>query len=114
MRISDWSSDVCSSDLLPRRAARYRRQQIEPGHGLGIDIAMLGAADHADGVDGGMAAQPLHRMAHQRAAEQGPVLLGQEIGRASCRARVCSYVEISVDAGSWQKKKIQPPDKQKH
>src|SRR3546814_7924337 len=27
MRISDWSSDVCSSDLLERRADRLRHQQ---------------------------------------------------------------------------------------
>src|SRR3546814_20973722 len=28
MRISDWSSDVCSSDLLPRRVARLRTEPL--------------------------------------------------------------------------------------
>src|SRR3546814_5382159 len=30
MRISDWSSDVCSSDLAPRRAARRTAQGRQP------------------------------------------------------------------------------------
>src|SRR3546814_2414606 len=72
MRISDWSSDVCSSDLNshgvanqgtarfrgpgPRRSrcGRLRAQDIEPGR-------------------------------YQRPQRQ-------EIGRASCRERVCQYV----------------------
>src|SRR3546814_20034670 len=32
---------------------------------------------------------------------------GGEIGRASCRERVCQYVEISVVAGSLKKKETQ-------
>src|SRR3546814_3026634 len=61
MRISDWSSDVCSSDLV---------------HGLGDDL--LGLADRLD-----------------RLAETDEILvieLGDQIGRASCRERVCQYV----------------------
>src|SRR3546814_11264922 len=34
-----------------------------------------------------------------------PGLIQTEIGRASCRARVCQYVYISVCAGSLKKKK---------
>src|SRR3546814_20072277 len=30
--------------------------------------------------------------------------LAEEIGRASCRERLCQYVETSVDAGSLKKK----------
>src|SRR3546814_4545366 len=29
MRISDWSSDVCSSDLIRQRATEYRQRQAE-------------------------------------------------------------------------------------
>src|SRR3546814_5379933 len=82
MRISDWSSDVCSSDLdrrdevlrsagavrffFTRRAVRARTRAI-----------LLSAALVAFG--GGAAAQDFDRAVHQ-------------IGRASCRDRVCQYV----------------------
>src|SRR3546814_16315415 len=34
---------------------------------------------------------------------------GKEIGRASCRARVCKYVEISVDGVCFKKKHKDTP-----
>src|SRR3546814_17868545 len=37
--------------------------------------------------------------------ERASELVDLEIGRASCRERVCQYVEISVDAGTFKKKK---------
>src|SRR3546814_11157430 len=52
MRISDWSSDVCSSDLLARKAAHLRCAQAEPGLGQvtndGMDAARVPthALDH--------------------------------------------------------------------
>src|SRR3546814_2983267 len=66
MRISDGSSDVCSSDLLERA-----RSLAERGF---ISAAGLQRAEQ-----------------DQRAAlaEQNAAL---EIGRASCRERVCQYV----------------------
>src|SRR3546814_12550353 len=107
MRISDWSSDVCSSDLVdvtplanhvelhrlaqpPRRDAEFQGTRIV--HLAAIDgqhdIARLeaGAIGRAAAIDG--LAQP-----------------AAEIGRASCRERVCQYVSISVAAGSLKKKK---------
>src|SRR3546814_7418692 len=60
MRISDWSSDVCSSDL---------------------QIVQLFGGD-APAV---IAPQPLPRLIEQ-------VTRAEEIGRASCRERVCQYV----------------------
>src|SRR3546814_2475286 len=57
MRISDWSSDVCSSDLLPRHAdlvfdMRYLRNphwdaKLRPGTGLDADVSAHIAADPA-------------------------------------------------------------------
>src|SRR3546814_1365855 len=83
MRISDWSSDVCSSDL--------DDDQLEPvrhrGHGQGfVDERILLLTQRA-AVDGDR--HELHALAveHQRA----PLALA-EIGRASCRERVCQYV----------------------
>src|SRR3546814_20074875 len=75
MRISDWSSDVCSSDL-PYRAGA--------------------AAPLAGGI---VFVDPRHEAAGARAIlprEDGRA----ELGRASCRARVCQYVSISVVAVS--------------
>src|SRR3546814_2110865 len=64
MRISDWSSDVCSSDLPGR---------LEPAHLRIGDI-------HVE-MDRGseILSDPLDRR-HEK------------IGRASCRERVCQYV----------------------
>src|SRR3546814_4456459 len=72
MRISDWSSDVCSSDLVGL-GHEARLAVAGPAVGRGVVLEVL-AADLED-------------------LEQ-EVLLGggQEIGRASCRERVCQYV----------------------
>src|SRR3546814_3770830 len=80
MRISDWSSDVCSSDLQRRMVGGDRdddRFLADFGGQLGFDeIADLAAAlaDQADDDDVAFGARD-----HQ-------------IGRASWRERVCQYV----------------------
>src|SRR3546814_4646430 len=73
MRISDWSSDVCSSDLVLLTQQRIisvndkTRQRIGKGRlvfaQFEIHVFYLGSEKHA-----------------------------REIGRASCRERVCQYV----------------------
>src|SRR3546814_11594146 len=89
MRISDWSSDVCSSDLHLRSApAELFRQVVEL-------LQALVMQHQADGF--GVA-----RLALDLGPE--PERRGQ-IGRASCRERVCQYVSISVVAVSLKKKK---------
>src|SRR5262249_57904408 len=79
--VSDWSSDVCSSDL-ERRAADARAKARHPLAGLallrGVEVAARGLLQLRD---------PVH----------GP---GAEIGRASCRERV----EISGVGGSLKKR----------
>src|SRR3546814_2676917 len=75
MRISDWSSDVCSSDLDAAAAARAK-----PGdrcHGVLAPDLPAGVAEVAGAVAG------------PEEVEQKHV---DEIGRASCRERVCQYV----------------------
>src|SRR3546814_3994902 len=73
MRISDWSSDVCSSDLvgaagpLADPAGRAAIEVDQPGAALGVEQDVVG-------IQVGMP--------HPQA----------EIGRASCRERVCPYV----------------------
>src|SRR3546814_10156355 len=62
MRISDWSSDVCSSDL-----------------SIFLVDATSTGLERSDfrTIDGGYASH---------------IILNEEIGRASCRERVCQYV----------------------
>src|SRR3546814_4618618 len=72
MRISDWSSDVCSSDLhrpqrdtaLPRQIGAHRRMAMKVYIGI------------------------------ERTRHLGTHRIGDfgKIGRASCRERVCQYV----------------------
>src|SRR3546814_11096819 len=91
MRISDWSSDVCSSDL----ALGVDSGHIRPGpaiaeqdlDALRRQIGPLRVAD--DDVRQYLAAKadPLGRIARGNAAA--------EIGRAACRERVCQYVKLS-------------------
>src|SRR3546814_4763552 len=88
MRISDWSSDVCSSDLrqLLRRSARSG--QANPGERL------QGTGDQRRGGGrGSQAASGVHpESARQGAAQRRGRQTSGEIGRASCRERVCQYV----------------------
>src|SRR3546814_17247186 len=106
MRISDWSSDVCSSDLdktiaansdaiAPARTAadalRLNKEgkliafkSMENSYPLGEDLSLL-----------------------KEFYDKG------QIGRASCRERVCQYVYISVVAVSLKNKK-QATHKNKH
>src|SRR3546814_16048293 len=126
MRISDWSSDVCSSDLAeralhaallrnPREAVSKERlaaiadpDAIENYRVvLGFRDRLLDAATLEDAYLGlfldpdGVRVPPLFvdQLAHVIARA-----LLEEIGRASCRERVCHYVYISVVAVHLKKK----------
>src|SRR3546814_18497180 len=116
MRISDWSSDVCSSDLVGLPAAKDGKLALEladrggdqgytPGErGVGGGEAggeivravddHVGARDQRGGVGGIEAPAALdhgHVGVEPRDRGGGGGGLG-EIGRASCRERVCQYV----------------------
>src|SRR3546814_9315864 len=89
MRISDGSSDVCSSDL------------DHPG-----DIERIRFGRHADSYD--ESTDPINRISSRKPSGVPPTVarlpfqhldrtvrtapIGQEIGRASCREGVCQYV----------------------
>src|SRR3546814_9285738 len=45
MRISDWSSDVCSSDLAQKRALRLADNKIALGAGWDLDILKIELAE---------------------------------------------------------------------
>src|SRR3546814_6817416 len=78
MRISDWSSDVCSSDLLGQVAGVFLERVI----GV-LGRCRIRRASLAQRLDGGVEILRRHPRAGQDLAE---------IGRASCRERVCQYV----------------------
>src|SRR3546814_7979098 len=94
MRIRDWSSDVCSSDLLePQMLAERVRDDENVGK---EDRAVeTEAPDRLQGHFGrrlGIVAQleePALGLAQRTIF--GQIASGQ-IGRASCRERVCQYV----------------------
>src|SRR3546814_14748283 len=101
MRISDWSSDVCSS-VLGRRIVGPVGAQFEAATG-----AML--------VDPNIAPENSALSARRASTAKAPqergapgvlslwfVLFDHQIGRASCRERVCQSVSLSVVAVSLQ------------
>src|SRR3546814_15567722 len=113
MRISDWSSDVCSSDLWQRLGAML----LEPSAGLRlgrVHIAMQPASveEVAEGVhvSPDMTAGDDDLVGRRSVA--GPAAIAvtpfqdHQIGRAPCRERVCQYVSIPVVAVSLNKKNI--------
>src|SRR3546814_9375975 len=97
MRISDWSSDVCSSDLSV--IAGILHDTVEDTSLELPEIESLFGADVAFLVDGvtkvgqarsGM--QDLKNYLPQTTDNLSKLLIAIEIGRASCRERVFQYV----------------------
>src|SRR3546814_16188819 len=102
MRISDWSSDVCSSDL--------SSDVVFVPTGLGTEIRALewlcrGGGGNCSGSSGQRERDGEKIAVHETCLSWVSFLVpGEKIGRASCRERVCQYVSISVVAGSLKKK----------
>src|SRR3546814_15230165 len=118
MRISDWSSDVCSSDLgiflrleqliddrirlkLMHEQLHFdlKPDQVVAFFRLGAKLRHKALAGHA--------ASPLPSSSISCDLSRNFWILDvDKIGRASCRERVCQYVEITVVAVSLKKKQI--------
>src|SRR3546814_11475779 len=111
MRISDWSSDVCSSDLGEGEdlAAEAELEAGEAALALGVEAAEvepLRAARLQD-LDGAPEQQVVRLAGAPLVAGPGGGVGGAgEIGRASGRDRGCQNGEVSVVAVSVKKKKI--------
>src|SRR3546814_13282867 len=100
MRISDWSSDVCSSDL------RINNAISKPGNPTAIKVNRQGCAQLGkmpDATRAVMAATTAPPTMNEPPApimpEAKKIDIGKarafgenKIGRASCRERVCQYV----------------------
>src|SRR3546814_17025694 len=107
MRISDWSSDVCSSDLLHAAHADNFPTTLLEAAACGLPVvatAVGGIPEQVESLDHpgmprgddlrygaekatGMLVPPGDSTAMDKAAA-----LLMEIGRESCRERVCQYV----------------------
>src|SRR3546814_1783392 len=83
MRISDWSSDVCSSDLI-KELTRLGADEIVPEE-LETSVEIFARVLRRYGVPNGR----IRRMIEEARADQYEIF--REIGRASWRERVCQY-----------------------
>src|SRR3546814_3212714 len=89
MRISDWSSDVCSSDLVLHATAEERRGFIEEAAGiLKHRRRKEKTLRKLDAMQANLTR--LSDLAGEIRRQLKP--LGQQIGKASCRERVGQYV----------------------
>src|SRR3546814_6474524 len=81
MRISDWSSDVCSSDLT-------KAENLRDLEGMRVNIGNPGSGQRAT-MEVLLKAMGWTTENFSLASELKPA---EQIGRASCRERVCQYV----------------------
>src|SRR3546814_20009610 len=134
MRISDWSSDVCSSDLVEDRPETCTirmvpevqtvdsyKYYVVPDSAYGTPFARYAAiAPHiSSGVckPTGVRKQactahrdygwpwPDNKYCDDYYAPEYECTADLQIGRASCRERGCQYVEVSVVGVTLKKKK---------
>src|SRR3546814_13074954 len=105
--MSDWSSDVCSSDLrgINADSIRFMRDVYPPR--ITLDFKLVGAA-------GNVLAQGTRELSDIAYLQRGSPLADSDqlryakrmiddwltLGSSSCRDRVCKYVSISVVAAS--------------
>src|SRR3546814_7597488 len=87
MRISDWSSDVCSSDLMEKDANGIQRMLLNDEF-----VFQYGPLDQGWWPDGLYTAPTDEALLFdiEKTQEMGFNMI--QIGRASCRERVCQYV----------------------
>src|SRR3546814_12717085 len=110
MRISDWSSDVCSSDLMTLLGEKGLRELARLNHAVAVDAAErlselpgVRLINHSFFNEFTLVLDSDARLVVRELADRnilGGVSLGRlypeapdiKIGRASCRERVCQYV----------------------
>src|SRR5699024_12112032 len=81
----DWSSDVCSSDLLQLEEDDGDGLVHPGGQGLVLLSVVVGVVPGEFGLEAGAVAVPVDLVGEEGQGAQGDA----EIGRASCRARGC-------------------------
>src|SRR3546814_8732905 len=94
LRISDWSSDVCSSDLLVERGHRLVADDLVMVSRRGNDV-LIGQAHDRQGHHmeiRGIGIIDIKTLFGIRAIRLQKRVEVVKIGKASCRGRVCPYV----------------------
>src|SRR3546814_2965293 len=86
MRISGWSSDVCSSDL-PASLTAFHNGDVRNEAGQGRRVRQAAVVRHIAGIERSRNLGLLRTFLSRRRAEEPG-----KIGRASCRERACKYV----------------------
>src|SRR3546814_8988274 len=98
MRISDWSSDVCSSDLQYVKHYQYliRKVTVTVYEGRVLLTGVVGTEFSRDEATrlAWAASDRINEVINELQVDANDSLLdsASEIGRASCRERVCQYV----------------------
>src|SRR3546814_5858979 len=83
MRISDWSSDVCSSDLA-------KAVNVTP---LCMEATTIDGEQHRiPAINEVSLLRETRQTAKLEVTLNGRIVLPEQLGRASCRERVCQYV----------------------
>src|SRR3546814_15751007 len=99
MRISDWSSDVCSSDLLDR-VAPGREDSVDEAHdGRVLDKTFNRRRALQQATEAFCPRAVESALAERRGGKtrlEGSIDLLDVIGKASCRERESQYVWVSV------------------
>src|SRR3546814_17897896 len=116
MRISDWSSDVCSSDLRPCQVVEAPQPRTQfpahapspadpryPAQGGSRRGAVSGLCRCA--VAGRPTLRPGNIVVLDDFSSHKSKAVGRELGRASCRERVCQAGLTSVGPGAVKKKR---------
>src|SRR3546814_11284494 len=100
LRISDWSSDVCSSDLHGHDRGRGRAAAVRRGHAAGRFVRGRRSSQHSHQIDEGEDADPddVEEMPEQRQAREAATHVGRSeerrVGKAcvsTCRSRWAPY-----------------------
>src|SRR3546814_14396348 len=109
MRISDWSSDVCSSDL-SQAQNRFPHSSAHDPRGSGIeDFPTPGGVRNSQRLQSGRFWRDFKRSGRSRCAGwPGPLsyVTVPKIGRASCRESVCQLVYTWGVGGACNNTKI--------
>src|SRR3546814_17178026 len=108
MRISDWSSDVCSSDLagFEQGVGVYIDDvYLNRPHGAVVDIYDVERIEVLRGPQGTLYGRNTIGGAITYVTKRLGYEPSAEIGRASCRERVCQDLSISVAAVSLKQNK---------
>src|SRR3546814_20390253 len=106
MRISDWSSDVCSSDLMAGEKTLLVDRYVDYTNLREKWLSkspQLADIQFRDTV--GVFRQDSLMATFYKGILNENIVIEKQIGRASCRDRVCQYVYISLVAVELQKNK---------